>query len=80
MSRALRRHHRERLKRNRRYYHTRPSSFCYQNSPEQIAFYVDTPCPCSCDMCGNPRRSLWNQAQRRTLAERRFLSEDVMPI
>lgn len=79
MSQALRRHHRERLKAKRRFYHTRPGSIYRQNSDSVISFYVDTPCPCSCDGCGNPRRSKWSRSNERlTMQERRFLcvSED----
>ena len=70
MSQALRRHHRERLKAKRKFYYTRPGSEYRQNSPEVIAFYVNTPTPCSCHMCGNPRRYF----KERTMQERRFLS------
>lgn len=31
---------------------------------------------CSCEACGNPRRSKWNKSERLTLQERRFLEDD----
>lgn len=73
MSRAIRRHHRKRLMRARKNYHNwglrelpRP--------PEIVAFYVNTPCPCSCPMCCNPRRSGWRKEERYTIQERRARS------
>lgn len=58
---AIRRHHIERLKRKRAKYrgHWRGSWFwrLYGDMPDdEVAFLVDTPTPCSCDACGNPRR------------------------
>lgn len=32
---------------------------------------TDTPKPCSCSMCGNPRRKAWKPNEKRTLQERR---------
>ena len=52
MSRALRRHHAVRVKRARRFY------FGIDNSTDArvIGMLLHTPTPCSCWMCGNPRR------------------------
>ena len=44
--RSIRRHHRSRLLKRREYYYN------HRND----ARVVDTPTPCSCWMCGNPRR------------------------
>lgn len=51
-SRALRRHHYERLKNTRSHYwgHSVPLS------PSALGKVADTPCLCSCFMCGNPRK------------------------
>ena len=38
--------------------------------------YADTPKPCSCDMCGNPRRSRFNKGRNKlTQQEQRHLEE-----
>lgn len=52
MSLAMRRHHRERLKKDRRFHWGRDLS----REPKYLAVAVDTPTPCSCLMCGNARR------------------------
>jgi len=49
---AERRHHRERLKKNRRVHWGRDLS----RDPVQHGKAIDTPTPCSCFMCGNSRR------------------------
>lgn len=50
MKRAIRRHHYYRLKKKRKYH-------CgVKQSDEDSAFYVNTPTPCSCPLCGNPRK------------------------
>lgn len=59
--RAERRHHRERLKKARRHHWGRDLS----KEPHGMA--VDTPTPCSCPMCGNPRKFF----QEKTMQERR---------
>lgn len=74
MSRALRRHHRQRLMAKRRQYHT--AHGFWTNRPETVARYVDTPCPCSCAGCGNPRRSVMAWSERLTMQERRFAAEE----
>jgi hypothetical protein len=73
MSRALRRHHRARLKKARQNYHSSPYMRAqgWSNGPAAIASYVDTPTPCSCWMCGNPRR--YRNGPRLTMQERRAL-------
>lgn len=52
MKRALRRHHVARIKRARRFHWGRDLA----QEPKPLAKAIDTPCPCSCWMCGNPRR------------------------
>lgn len=53
-NRAIRRHHRNRLRNNRKDYH---GGLRNRKNPEMImSFYVNTPTPCSCTMCGNPRK------------------------
>lgn len=64
LMRALRRHHRVRLKRTRRHYWGRDLS----QEPVYLARCVDTPCPCSCWMCRNAR-----QLEGETIQERRAL-------
>lgn len=54
MKRALRRHHVARLKAARRFHWEQD----LRADAKFLAKVVDTPCPCSCWMCGNPRRHL----------------------
>lgn len=63
-TRAIRRHHRQRLKRKRSTYF-----MCYDKSDRiLIAKLVNTPKPCSCYACGNPRKHF----KERTYQERRL--------
>ena len=69
MNRALRRHHRERLKKKRRFYFGRDLS----KDPFALSKAVDTPHPCSGCCCGNPRKhfdSLTIQERKVKEAER----------
>lgn len=50
--RSLRRHHRERLLQKRR------SPWGRTLTHEEASRAVDTPTPCSCWLCGNPRRTI----------------------
>jgi hypothetical protein len=52
MSRAERRHHAARLKLARRFYF----NFDNRTDPRRLGMVLHTPTPCSCWMCGNPRR------------------------
>lgn len=72
MSRALRRHHRQRLKHARKAYwgHGRSDPM----GPVILARVVDTPHPCSKECCGNPRRHFGE----RTLQEQRFVAEALV--
>jgi len=64
--RAQRRADRARLKVKRSRYQIWTDGF---ERPEvRLGSYVDTPTPCSCWMCGNPRSHLGE----RTIAERRW--------
>lgn len=69
--RAMRRHHYARLKKARNSYW----GYGIQNwrgtcqeeivnmSPAQAGMVTRTPTPCSCHMCGNPRRNVWLKAK-----------------
>lgn len=65
MSRALRRFHAARLKRERRFYSGIDNAFV----PRRLGRLVHTPAMCSCWMCGHRRRH-----EGPTLAERRHLA------
>lgn len=52
MSRAIRRHHAARLKKARRFHFGRD----FRHDPHGLGLLLHTPTPCSCWMCGNPRR------------------------
>jgi hypothetical protein len=76
--RAVRRHHRDRLKCRRKYYHGRGSGPTDAPITEEfLGRMVDTPTPCSCQMCRNPRRSAWYKVEEKlTMQERRALLDD----
>ena len=65
--RAIRRHHYQRLKKNRSVYWGRRYEWSDPLDDEELGFLANTPTPCSCYMCGNPRR-YWKQV---TLKERK---------
>jgi len=69
MQRAIRRHHRQRLKHARKTYWGRTLT-----TAKELGRVVDTPKPCSCFMCGNPRRYF----QELTIQERKA-SEQIAP-
>lgn len=71
-SRAIRRHHRERLKKVRRFHWGRDLS----KEPKILAMAIDTPTTCSCYGCRNPRRSEWEKGNRETIQERRAKQKD----
>lgn len=54
-ARALRRHHRERLKATRRFYWGRGRG-AGSASDKTLGMALSTAAPCSCPLCGNPRR------------------------
>lgn len=62
--RSDRRHHRERLKRRRAGYWGGAVAAC-----SQPGIVVDTPKPCSCWMCGNPRRHLGEKSLQERSAD-----------
>jgi len=64
---ARRRADRARIKRNRGYWWWGRRL----TSESELGRVVDTPTPCSCWMCGNPRRYL----NERTVQEQRWLQE-----
>ncbi len=81
-SRAQRRHDRARLKKKRQYYwgYGHISEWIGRTpdvageinymSPATAGFVVNTPAPCSCYMCGNPRRNSWGESPL-TMQERK---------
>lgn len=75
--RAIRRQHRERLLKNRK--QILKSWGYFQEIPEKILKkLIDTPKPCSCPGCGNPRNSGWvTGVHSLTMQERKFLEQDL---
>ncbi len=59
-----RRHHRERLQKNRAAYGAGAVE-----TRARAGQVVDTPTPCSCWMCGNPRRHLGERSLRERSAD-----------
>jgi len=63
MKRGIRRHHRERLAKKRSKYWVYPANdeaWMFQRGvyglKQKQGSLIDTPTPCSCYMCGNPRK------------------------
>lgn len=72
--RALRRHHRERIER----YVERVLMRVGFVPREHVCRYISTRVPCSCWMCGNPRRHFHERTRQERLAEldqRQMLAE-----
>ena len=61
MTRAMRRHHRERIKRARRHYWDNYSGL----NQRELGIAVDTPKQCSCFMCGHRRKHSGETMQER---------------
>lgn len=53
MPRAVRRHHRQRLSKKRRFHWGLDMSL---ESEKRRGMIINTPTPCSCHGCGNPRK------------------------
>lgn len=66
--RAIRRHHIKRLKRNRIIWWGR------KLDAKEISQVVDTPTPCSCSMCGNPRKWFGESTIQERKAEIKLLT------
>jgi hypothetical protein len=73
-NRAVRRHHRYRLRNNRKWYYTHYGLSIYNIDYIETArsFYVNTPKACSCWMCGNSRRQSWKLKEKLTIQELRY--------
>ena len=68
MKRAVRRHHRSRLKKKRQYHWGRDLN----TEPEILAMTVNTPTPCSCWMCCNIRRNKWLKSKDKLTKQERI--------
>lgn len=77
MDRALRRHHRQRVKNNRKKYWT---VFPHEESPKRLGIVTTTPCICSCWMCGNPRKYYKNSKVGMKTSEIRKMEAMIMGI
>ena len=77
MDRALRRHHRQRVKNNRKKYWT---VFPHEESPKRLGIVTTTPCICSCWMCGNPRKYYKNSKAGMKTSEIRKMEAMIMGI
>lgn len=77
MDRALRRHHRQRMKNNRKKYWT---VFPHEESPKRLGIITTTPCICSCWMCGNPRKYYKNSKAGLKISEIRKMEAMIMGI
>ncbi|AKN44485.1 hypothetical protein BI021_gp146 [Salmonella phage NR01] len=77
MDRALRRHHRQRVKNNRKKYWT---VFPHEESPKRLGIITTTPCICSCWMCGNPRKYYKNSKAGMKTSEIRKMEALIVDI
>lgn len=77
MDRALRRHHRQRVKNNRKKYWT---VFPHEESPKRLGIITTTPCICSCWMCGNPHKYYKNSKAGMKTSEIRKMEAMIMGI
>lgn len=71
MKRAIRRYHYKRLKYNRKKY------WFAGKSEKYLGMCVTTPSPCSCYMCGNPRKyfkSLTMQEKKANVVYKEFIN------
>lgn len=73
-ARALRRHHRARLKKARKFYWGRGgrAEFDFGWTARSLGQVIDTPCICSCPMCGHYR-----DTEGPTVQERRVYQVSV---
>lgn len=77
--RAIRRHQAithmmRRLKEDRNQHYNDLTCACWTD-PKAMARFKEQPKMCSCDMCGNPRRSIFAaKSERLTIQERRAYS------
>lgn len=71
MDRALRRHHRQRVKNNRKHYWNAGSK-----SDVAIGKMVKTPCLCSCCMCMSPRKLYGNSKVGLKISEIRKMQDE----
>ena len=70
MDRALRRHHRQRVKNNRKHYWNAGSK-----SDVAVGKMIKTPCLCSCCMCMSPRKLYGNSKVGLKISEIRKMDE-----
>lgn len=61
MTRAIRRHHRERLKKNRRFWYGRD----LDKEPKALGIVINTPCQCSCFLCAKKRKYFGQTVQEK---------------
>lgn len=76
--RALRRHHQARLKKARRFLWG-PRRDLHSEPGRAIGIAIDTPKPCSCWMCGNPRRYFGERSLQELRADEAARSDDPDP-
>lgn len=62
---SIRRHHRARLKNRRQHWWGRD----LRAEPKALAKAINTPTPCSCWMCGNPRRTQGERTRQERSAD-----------
>jgi len=63
MSLATRRHHISRLRAKRKHY------WSGNNDDRLLGALTSTPCPCSCWMCGNPRKNYGEKTLKEYLSD-----------
>lgn len=75
--RAVRRHHQERLKKRRKHYWGYDSTGIRPNNMDekQLGLVANTPCPCSCFGCGNPRKHFKELTKAERIASLKFTEQ-----
>jgi len=75
MKRAIRRHHRSRLKNNRKNYYGHDEAWNDPMTEGQLGVVVSTVPSCSCPMCGNPRRHFKQITRSEQLGQINFIEQ-----
>ncbi len=74
--RAIRRHHYQRLKRKR----IRNNYWLHNKTNRQLGICINTPKPCSCFMCGNPRKYFKENKRQEIIFENKLRCEQTFDL
>lgn len=81
MSKAQRCHHINRLKNKRKHDYVNVGAYDYNNHKilhsKFFKIRLTTPKPCSCWLCGNPRKFYGNSQSAKTYQERKAINDEI---